>query len=215
MTPAHPALRRRGFTLIEVLVVIAIIAILAALLFPVFAKARGQARASVCRSNLKQLGTAMLMYAGDWDGRYAFGADYVDRYFSQIWGDHPGWHAEIPNMPYLPDVLDPYVREPRLWACPSDTGIGFDPVAGVLINSSDLFGDYQMSYAYRTELAFRRMIQGAENRNAETNMLEDGAGHWHGDRDVRGQRFNICFADGHVKTVSMSQFLEAWNIPVE
>jgi len=59
--------KRRGFTLIELLVVIAIIAILAAILFPVFSRAREQARKSNCLSNLKQMGTAMLMYAQDWD----------------------------------------------------------------------------------------------------------------------------------------------------
>src|SRR5947208_13326257 len=56
-----------GFTLIELLVVIAIIAILAAILFPVFAQAREKARSISCLSNGKQMGTAILMYAQDWD----------------------------------------------------------------------------------------------------------------------------------------------------
>jgi len=58
-------LLRRGFTLIELLVVIAIIAILAAILFPVFAQAREKARQTSCLSNLKQSGTATLMYVQD------------------------------------------------------------------------------------------------------------------------------------------------------
>lgn len=62
-------MKQKGFTLIELLVVIAIIAILAAILFPVFAKAREKARQSTCTSNLKQIGTASLMYAQDYDGR--------------------------------------------------------------------------------------------------------------------------------------------------
>src|ERR671933_2119510 len=62
--------RDHGFTLIELLVVIAIIAILAAILFPVFAKARAKARQATCLSNLKQLGTAFMMYAQDYDETY-------------------------------------------------------------------------------------------------------------------------------------------------
>ena len=59
--------RNRGFTLIELLVVIAIIAILAAILFPVFARARENARKANCQSNMKQLGLAILQYAQDHD----------------------------------------------------------------------------------------------------------------------------------------------------
>src|SRR5213593_4773688 len=62
--------RRAGFTLIELLVVVAIIAILAAILFPVFAQARDKARQTSCTSNMKQLGTAMMMYVQDYDESY-------------------------------------------------------------------------------------------------------------------------------------------------
>ena len=58
---------RKGFTLIEILVVIAIIAILAAILFPVFSRARAKARQATCASNLKQLAMAMEMYTTDYD----------------------------------------------------------------------------------------------------------------------------------------------------
>lgn len=69
---------REGFTLIEILVVIAIVAILAAILFPVFARARENARRSSCASNLKQLALSVLQYAMDNDGRlvpYSLGSD--------------------------------------------------------------------------------------------------------------------------------------------
>ena len=60
---------RSGFTLIELLVVIAIIAILAAILFPVFAQAKQAAKKTQSLSNAKQIGTAMQLYAGDYDDR--------------------------------------------------------------------------------------------------------------------------------------------------
>ncbi|RYG47383.1 prepilin-type N-terminal cleavage/methylation domain-containing protein [bacterium] len=58
---------QRAFTLIELLVVIAIIAILAAILFPVFAQAKTAAKKTVDLSNMKQVGTAFMLYAGDND----------------------------------------------------------------------------------------------------------------------------------------------------
>jgi prepilin-type N-terminal cleavage/methylation domain-containing protein len=63
---------RRGFTLIELLVVIAIIAILAAILFPVFARARENARRASCGSNLKQMGLGLMQYKQDYDSLHPF-----------------------------------------------------------------------------------------------------------------------------------------------
>src|SRR5947199_3153379 len=67
-TPQHST--KRGFTLIELLVVIAIIALLAAILFPVFSRARENARKSSCLNNVKQIGVAMMQYTQDYDEYY-------------------------------------------------------------------------------------------------------------------------------------------------
>ncbi len=84
--------KRQGFTLIELLVVIAIIAILAAILFPVFAQARARARAISCVSNLKQIGTATMMYAQDYDETYPCGWGSLD-------GGKSMWRNSI--QPYI------------------------------------------------------------------------------------------------------------------
>ena len=62
--------RRGGFTLIELMIVIAIIAILAAILVPNFIRARAQGQLTACKSNLKNIGTALEMYSTDWSGKY-------------------------------------------------------------------------------------------------------------------------------------------------
>ncbi|MFA4017003.1 MAG: hypothetical protein RUDDFDWM_002115 [Candidatus Fervidibacterota bacterium] len=100
--------RRFGFTLIELLVVITIIAILAAILFPVFAKAREKARTASCQSNMKQLMLAVLAYAQDFDERlpgenYAYGGD------GNTPGVDGGWRGAI----------YPYVKNAQVYICPS------------------------------------------------------------------------------------------------
>ncbi len=83
---------KNAFTLIELLVVIAIIAILAAILFPVFSKAKESAKKSTCISNLKQIGTGMGIYLGDYDDMLP---NIGDPY---LW---VGRRFRWPIMPYL------------------------------------------------------------------------------------------------------------------
>jgi prepilin-type N-terminal cleavage/methylation domain-containing protein/prepilin-type processing-associated H-X9-DG protein len=119
---------RRAFTLIELLVVIAIIAILAAILFPVFAQAREKARSISCLSNVKQIGTASMMYVQDYDETYmcGWGQGTPDTQGTTIWR----W------------VLLPYIQRNGL----TNVYAGGSSGAGILICPSTRVGI--TSYGY-------------------------------------------------------------------
>lgn len=110
-----------GFTLIELLVVIAIIAILAAILFPVFAQAREKARQTACLSNAKQIGTASMMYAQDYD-------DVLPETGWQGPCSSPagggGTDAEFSGVFAFPIAIQPYTKNLGILACPSDPDKG-------------------------------------------------------------------------------------------
>ena len=75
----NPKKKKAGFTLIELMIVIAIIAILAAILVPNFLKARAQGQLTACKSNCKNLATALEMYASDNGGRYPLSSAFQAR----------------------------------------------------------------------------------------------------------------------------------------
>jgi prepilin-type N-terminal cleavage/methylation domain-containing protein/prepilin-type processing-associated H-X9-DG protein len=103
-----------GFTLIELLVVIAIIAILAAILFPVFAQARDKARQSACISNTKQMGTAIMMYAEDYN-------ETLPRYWDDSVGE-PRNKGVPPNpnpLGYWHNQIQSYIKNYNVFICPS------------------------------------------------------------------------------------------------
>lgn len=71
-------MRKKGFTLIELMIVIAIIAILAAILIPNFIRARAQSQLAACESNLKNIATSLEMYSTDYNGNYPYGSTTAD-----------------------------------------------------------------------------------------------------------------------------------------
>jgi len=126
--------RKRAFTLIELLVVISIISILAAVLFPVFARARENARRASCLSNLKQTGLAAMMYVQDYDSRYPLAAYVNSDGNPNVPAPGPEWPAahfslsgpqgnDCPAsgghcMSFM-DLLYPYTKSVQVFVCPS------------------------------------------------------------------------------------------------
>ena len=132
--------KKSAFTLIELLVVIAIIAILAAILFPVFARARENARRSSCSSNIKQIGLGFQQYIQDYDEKFplvAGGATTTAASGLQS----QGWAIQ----------LQPYLKSTQIFQCPSETNT---PSAAATSSTNAAYGTTNFSdYWYNSRLA--------------------------------------------------------------
>src|SRR5207249_5944197 len=95
-----------AFTLVELLVVIALIAILAALLPPTLARARASAKSAACKSNLRQLGLALGMYVNDYDKYPGNAAMYQGGVFQGIWATGMNWLNPYLSRPHDPDSVN-------------------------------------------------------------------------------------------------------------
>jgi prepilin-type N-terminal cleavage/methylation domain-containing protein/prepilin-type processing-associated H-X9-DG protein len=109
---------RHGFTLIELLVVIAIIAILAAILFPVFAQARAKARQTACLSNMKQIGTALMMYTQDYDEVLPGNDTSVEGITFDLGFMQPNTGAQYTRRNWARDT-QPYIKNLQILVCPN------------------------------------------------------------------------------------------------
>jgi len=209
--------KKPAFTLIELLVVIAIIAILAAILFPVFARARENARRASCMSNLKQIGLATMMYVQDYDERYPLG----------IVGDIPvtaptgylSGSAYCTGMPcgeftvgdghnssgkYVSwmDLLQPYTKSVQVFVCPSQTSASYSGYGYSLYINNLKNSPYQpANEAQLNNPSVTAMMMDCNNQYCvyanpgdsfnPLNDVRNSAPHLDG--------YNMAFADGHVK----------------
>jgi prepilin-type processing-associated H-X9-DG protein/prepilin-type N-terminal cleavage/methylation domain-containing protein len=124
---------RRGFTLAELIMVMAVITVIAGLMMPVLAKARKRAHQAVCLSNLYQLGVAFEMYVQDSDDTLPCGFALRDPSHSDIKGQFVrssgvGWAAQ----------LYPYDKHDRIFLCPDEpsTAGGLGPGVSYGFNSN-------------------------------------------------------------------------------
>lgn len=168
-----------GFTLMELLVVLVVIAIVAAILFPVFAKARENARGSACLSNLRQLGTALTLYVQDNDETFP-----LNRFPDAA---HPLGGCISPGPPFPIDGLEgssvnwkravlPYVKSIACWQCPSNNSAWSKNIY------SDATGDEgNLSYPTSERLPASYALNGSFFHEAVPPC-------WLGERLARGRR---------------------------
>lgn len=209
--------KRSGFTLIELLVVIAIIAILVAILFPVFTKAKKQAQATSCNSNMRQIAQAFMMYANDWNQCYPDQSSvstpnaYVGKnnYTSGI---GTGWiqgfshrcKSDTLAVGGMALPLMKYLKNMGVFKCPAQSK--------TLPDTFDLPYAYNTTYFYKFALcyyasAYKHPVttSSATYTSKVVMIYEEG---WHGDyKDPRQcasvydgptKRFNAIFLDCHV-----------------
>jgi len=212
---------KRGFTLIELLVVIAIIAILAAILFPVFARARENARRASCQSNLKQIALGVFQYTQDYDEKYPKvivngGA-----------GSPPDGSTSSPTNPYgWADALQPYLKSTQIFQCPSETGAPVAASSGAFSGQIDPTAIQYTDYWFNSQMS--SVSQASIDSVSLTVMNGDGTGdrsyYWYDGCNANGGATyspcdttisyvqglgsahgrhldggNVAFADGHVK----------------
>lgn len=207
-------MRKRGFTLIELLVVIAIISILAALLFPALNQARASSLRTVCASNLRQIGFAWQLYAGDSDD-VACPAFYPEENtFEEI-----AWDFRAGNRPGL---LNPYSKEARIQKCPAFTGrtwgrlftgyaynttyIGGDFYDGTLPTNLSQIGDPTQTVAF-ADAGFGRPTAGLNYLRAPSDPLfAAGTVHF---RHL--QTASVLWADSHAKAVNNIFIASQWD----
>ncbi len=189
----------RGFTIIELLVVTAIISIMAAILFPVFVRAREKARQSACLDNLKQIGIAITQYAQEYDTIYPHAVNPLSRFDAATSAYSK---KDIPSIPLYTDVLQPYLRSRQVFRCMSDTGR--PPQQGSDLFPNNDFLTWGSSYRYN-EFA---ETDSNDLSPAMMPLCED-AGYWHG--PPQEYVLQGVFADNHVKQQSDGSIMTDWH----
>ena len=159
----------KAFTLIEILVVIAIIGILAAILFPVFARARENARRSSCQSNVKQILLGVTQYTQDYDERFP-----LETFAENAPGAAFGAGNDGENVLWN-QTVQPYLKSIQVFQCPS-SNVPIDFIGGwPNPNPVGYTKPFHTCYLANNALFYRGSSLSVVNNPSGTVLLADGA----------------------------------------
>jgi len=195
-----------GFTLVELLVVIAVVTILVAVVVPVTIQSRNRARNVACLSNLRQLGGALLTYSQDWDDRLPSlsATSFTGSFPSDQWPDGS-------SATQLRSAISKYVGNSGIYKCGNDLGApeyGFDSSEGSTFSRAG--SSYLPWSAARTGLygvALNGTRVSSHTPASGYCLLRDYGSDWHGYRTRTGLDVevttvaNAAYADGHAAAV--------------
>ncbi len=202
--------KQKGFTLIELLVVIAIIAILAAILFPVFGRARENARRTSCLNNMKQLGLAFLQYAQDYDELIPSATDGGPGANRVGWIFYTNFPATAGSYEVARGNIYPYTKSTQIYLCPSDSDgqstRNSYAINSCTVSSSQVDGVRAGKSLAAFEETSRFMLLCEETtpgQDGGNGSTDDGYFQLEGTNALSARHLessNLLFVDGHVKS---------------
>lgn len=186
-----------GFTLSETLAVMAIIALLAALVFPVGQRSIGAAQKSVCLGHLYQIGIATGIYLADNNDTYPEVVNYYTRYakglsFGRPRGLNPA-NYESPRQ-----ALQSYVKSPDVFRCPDDAGTEW---AGGKYKFFPALWNWNDGSSYVFSEFFEHQTSTSLKSPSDSSWACDGNSNWHDsqpDDQAIAPKVNFLMFDGHV-----------------